>query len=67
MDIIQAIKMAKGGLKMRCKSWIAEDFIYIHPNSNLVLKSTDISDDKIATFYTHEFLSDEWEILEEVK
>ena len=66
MNIIEAIKAAKAGLKVKYKGWPRGDYIFIPLNSKLILRNeTNWGGNKIATFYAHDFLSDEWEILED--
>lgn len=65
MNIIEALKLAKSGEKVRIKGWWATDYIYKKAGTSLLFQYVNEEKDKIATFYDYQILSDDWEILED--
>lgn len=65
MNIIEALKLAKSGEKVRIKEWWATHYIYKKAGSDLLFKYVNEEKDEIATFYAYQILSDNWEILED--
>jgi hypothetical protein len=65
MNIIEAIKLAQNGKKIRHKDWYPTVYIYKKYNEEITLyKYVDAyTREEVATFYETHILSDDWEIL----
>jgi hypothetical protein len=63
MNIIEAVKLAKKGNKIRCKWWFYQNYIF-EGEKGVLYKNIGTKDIEVATFSDLEVLDDTWEILE---
>jgi hypothetical protein len=67
MNIIEAIKLAREGNKIRIKGWHNTIYIYVkYPETEITLyKYIDAqTPERVASFYEGDILSEDWEIKE---
>lgn len=66
MNIIEAVKLAREGKKIRLKGWNKSVYIYLkYPETEMTIyKYIDAETERVAAFYDYQILSDDWEIKE---
>lgn len=67
MNVIEAVKLAKEGKKIRCKDWGDKNFIFMKSTvcTSVLYRRIDQIEDKVACFHDWEILSNDWEIYKE--